>query len=111
VEDSALHALYSAASVVWFPSRYEGFGMPVIEAMACGAAVVASDASSLPEIAGDAAILVDPADADAHTRAIHDLLTDTSARAEFSRAGRAKAAGFTWKNSAEQLRHHFDSLV
>jgi glycosyltransferase involved in cell wall biosynthesis len=111
VEDSALHALYSAASVVWFPSRYEGFGMPVIEAMACGAAVVASNASSLPEIAGDAAILVDPTDTDAHVRAIHDLLTDITARGEFSRAGRTRAARFTWKNSAEQLRRHFDSLV
>ena len=52
VSDDALRALYGAASVVWFPSRYEGFGLPVIEAMACGAPVVASDASSLPEIAG-----------------------------------------------------------
>jgi glycosyltransferase involved in cell wall biosynthesis len=111
VEDSALHALYSNAAVVWFPSRYEGFGLPVIEAMACGAAVVASSASSLPEIAGDAALLVDPANPAAHADAIEMLLTDSRATQQLSAAGRARAATFTWSSSAEQLKRCFDALL
>jgi glycosyltransferase involved in cell wall biosynthesis len=111
VEDSALHALYTEAAVVWFPSRYEGFGLPVVEAMACGAAVVASNSSSLPEIAGDAALLVDPADPAAHARAIEMLLTDDSAARQFSAAGRVRASMFTWESSADQLKRCFDALL
>ena len=111
VEDSALHALYSNAAVVWFPSRYEGFGLPVIEAMACGAAVVASSASSLPEIAGDCALLIDPEKPQAHTDAIEMLLTDSRANQQLSRAGRVRASSFTWSSSAEQCKHCFDALL
>jgi glycosyltransferase involved in cell wall biosynthesis len=111
VEDSALHALYTHAAVVWFPSRYEGFGLPVIEAMACGAAVVASNSSSLPEIAGDAAILVEPTNSTAHADAIAMLLTDPKAVQQLSAAGRTRAATFTWSSSAEQLKHCFDELL
>ncbi len=111
VPDEALHALYTAATVVWYPSRYEGFGLPVVEAMACGASVVASDSSSIPEIAGDAATLVDPADAKAHVNAISALLTDPRAREQFAAAGKARAAGFTWAKCAEELKHDFDSLL
>jgi glycosyltransferase involved in cell wall biosynthesis len=111
VEDEVLHALYAAASVVWFPSRYEGFGLPVIEAMACGAPVVGSNASSLPEIAGDAALLVDPTQPEAHIDALHNLLTDSRACDQFSRAGRIRASHFTWSSSAKQLKQHFDALL
>jgi glycosyltransferase involved in cell wall biosynthesis len=97
--------------VVWFPSRYEGFGLPVIEAMACGAAVVASNSSSLPEIAGDAAILVEPTNSTAHADAIAMLLTDPKAVQQLSAAGRTRAATFTWSSSAEQLKHCFDELL
>ena len=111
VPDEALHALYTAATVVWYPSRYEGFGLPVVEAMACGASVVASNSSSIPEIAGDAGVLVDPADANAHADAISGLLTDQRARAAFAVAGRERASRFTWTRCASELKRHFDALL
>ncbi len=111
VPDEALHALYAAATVVWYPSRYEGFGLPVVEAMACGASVVASNSSSIPEIAGDAGVLVDPGDADAHADAIAALLTDEGARKALGTAGRERARLFTWSDCAAQLTGHFESLL
>lgn len=111
VEDHALHALYTSATVVWFPSRYEGFGLPVVEAMACGTAVVASNASSLPEICGNAALLIDVAQPDAHVDALSMLLTDARAREDFSIAGKVRASQFTWASSAAQLKRCFDALL
>jgi glycosyltransferase involved in cell wall biosynthesis len=111
VSDEALHALYTAATVVWFPSRYEGFGLPVVEAMACGASVVASNSSSIPEIAGDAATLVDPADPQAHADAITALLSDPLARQQFGEAGRKRARSFTWDACVGHLKQQFDSLL
>ena len=111
VSDDALKALYTAAEAVWFPSRYEGFGLPVLEAMACGTPVVTSKASSLPEIAGNAAILVDPAKADAHAEALHTLLQSRSMRDELKARGRERALQFTWKKAAAELKAHFDSII
>jgi glycosyltransferase involved in cell wall biosynthesis len=111
VSDDALKALYAAAEAVWFPSRYEGFGLPVLEAMACGAPVITSNASSLPEIAGHAAILVDPGRAEAHLEALEGLLQSRAMRDELKARGRERAARFTWAKSAAELKTHFDSIL
>ena len=104
--DDELAALYTGATAFVFPSLYEGFGLPVLEAMACGTPVVTSNTSSLPEVAGEAAILVDPADVEAIGKALVDLATEDSARDRLVAAGRKRAAGFTWERAASELRGH-----
>ncbi len=111
VPDEALPALYAQARVVWFPSRYEGFGLPVVEAMACGAPVVASDASSLPEIAGGAALLASPDRPVAHIDALCSVLEDERLQNDLREAGRRRAQRFTWDASAAALKRQFDLLV
>lgn len=109
--DEGLHALYAAAQVVWFPSRYEGFGMPILEAMASGSPVLASDSSSLPEVAGGAALLAPPDRPKDHVEMLDGLLRNPRLRNDLSLRGKARAAAFTWKKSAAQLRAHFESLA
>lgn len=100
--DADLPALLSGATAFLFPSLYEGFGMPVLEAMACGAPVLTSTTSSLPEVAGDAALLVDPADTAAIAAAIGRLAADAALRAELRARGLARAASFTWERCARE---------
>jgi glycosyltransferase involved in cell wall biosynthesis len=83
-----------------YPSRYEGFGLPVLEAMACGTPVVTTTGGSLPEVAGDAALLIEPGDAEALAAAVAKLVGDPAARQAAAARGRARAAGFTWERCA-----------
>jgi glycosyltransferase involved in cell wall biosynthesis len=101
VSDAAKLALLTGATAFVFPSRYEGFGMPVLEAMACGTPVLTSNVSSLPEVAGDAAVLVDPDDPDALAEGLRELLTDDDLRSRLASMGLARAAGFTWERAAK----------
>ncbi len=110
VDDADLPALYRHASLFAFPSLYEGFGLPVLEAMACGVPVVCSNASSLPEVAGDAALLVDPLDTGGLAEALARVLEDTDLRREMIAKGLAQAARFTWEQAARQLLAAFDAL-
>jgi glycosyltransferase involved in cell wall biosynthesis len=95
-----LEGLYRAAACVVFPSLYEGFGLPVLEAMARGVPVACSNRSSLPEVAGEAALLFDPEDTDAIRSAMEQLLTDRELAGRLRDAGRARAALFTWERTA-----------
>jgi glycosyltransferase involved in cell wall biosynthesis len=100
VGDATLHALYEKADGLAYPSLYEGFGLPVLEAMAHGTPVLTSDRSSLPEVAGDAALLVDPLDAGAIAKGLHRLVADTDLRERLAAAGPRRAATFTWRATA-----------
>jgi glycosyltransferase involved in cell wall biosynthesis len=102
--DDTLASLYRLAAVFVFPSLYEGFGLPPLEAMASGTPVVTSNVSSLPEVAGDAAVLVDPYDADAIRDGIKRVLTDPALREDLRRKGLQRAQEFSWERSVARTR-------
>jgi glycosyltransferase involved in cell wall biosynthesis len=104
LDQADLAVLYSHAGVFVLPSVYEGFGLPVLEAMACGAPVVCSNAGPLPEVAGDAAILLPPRDARPWAEAIGRLLGDPSLAAELRARGKLRASAFSWDRSARATR-------
>lgn len=112
LEESQLIALYESAQIAWFPSKYEGFGMPVLEAMACGTPVVTSNTTAIPEVAGDAAAaLLPPELPSAHIDTILDLVQNPDARARASERGIARASQFTWQRSAEILAKALAELI
>jgi glycosyltransferase involved in cell wall biosynthesis len=111
VDDSDLPALYSAAEAFVFPSLYEGFGFPPLEAMACGTPVVTSNVSSLPEVVGDAAIQVDPYDVSALSQAIDRVLSDQQLRKSLRMRGIERSKLFTWKEAARQTIQLYDRVL
>jgi glycosyltransferase involved in cell wall biosynthesis len=103
VPEEDLPVLYSGSSVFVFPSLYEGFGLPLLEAMACGVPVIASNTSSVPEVVGDAAILVSPTEPEAFAGAILQVRSDDDLRKAMVEKGLRRATGFSWGRAASQL--------
>ena len=110
-DDEKLHLLYNAASIFVFPSLYEGFGLTVLEAMACGAPVICSDATSLPEVVGDAAYLVDARDPEIIAKAIDDVATNSSLRNALIEKGLERVKLFTWEKCAEETYAVYEKLL
>ncbi|RME46231.1 MAG: glycosyltransferase family 1 protein [Chloroflexi bacterium] len=110
VAEEDLPALYSGAELFVFPSLYEGFGLPVVEAMACGTPVACSNVSSLPEVAGDAALLFDPHTPEAIATAIQQVLRDTDLRAVLRQRGLEQAGQFSWERTARLTLEAYRSL-
>jgi len=102
VDDADVAALYSGAEALLFPSLHEGFGFPVLEAMRCGTPVITSATSSLPEVAGPAALLVNPRDVGAIAVGIEQIMSDSALRDNLIARGFAQAGRFTWRRAAEQ---------
>jgi glycosyltransferase involved in cell wall biosynthesis len=102
VSDEELGGWYSAADLFAFPSYYEGFGLPTVEAMRCGTPVLASNTSSFPEVVGDAAVLISPRDEDLWAETMRELLLNPERLADMSERGRARADGFSWTRTAEE---------
>ncbi len=100
--DAELRALYERAALFVFPSRYEGFGFPPLEAMACGCPVVMSNRASLPEVGGESALYCDPDEPGALIDAVQSILADSKLRSRLVAAGRKRAKQFTWRESAKR---------
>jgi len=111
VSDQELLSLYNACGLFVYPSLYEGFGLPVIEAMACGAPVACSNTTSLPEVAGDAAVYFDPLQIEDIAGAIVSIISDDERRREMARAGKKRAKSFSWEKAAEQTLSVFEQAV
>jgi glycosyltransferase involved in cell wall biosynthesis len=111
VPDADLPVLYNAADLFAYPSLYEGFGLPPLEAMACGTPVVTSNVTSLPEVVADAALAVDPTDEAALSEALLQGLTDEALRTRLRAAGFERAAGFSWERTAELTLEVYQALT
>lgn len=111
VPNEELVYLYNAAKVFVFPSIYEGFGLPPLEAMACGTPVIVSKVSSLPEVVGDAALLINPEDVEELTVNMWRVLSDNNLRAEMRAKGLKRAAKFSWERAARETLKVYDKVV
>jgi glycosyltransferase involved in cell wall biosynthesis len=103
VPESKLPSLYRGAEALIFPSLYEGFGLPVLEAMACGTPVVTANVTAMPEVAGDAALLVDPTSVEQIARAMEQVVSDTGLRQQLQHKGLMRAAEFSWSRTASRV--------
>jgi glycosyltransferase involved in cell wall biosynthesis len=111
VEDPTLQWLYQNCFAFVYPSLFEGFGLPVIEAMSLGAAVITSNTTSLPEVCGDAAVLIDPTDTDALAEAMRQLENDANLRTDLQQKALGQAAKFSWVKSAEQVLGVYSAVL
>jgi glycosyltransferase involved in cell wall biosynthesis len=111
VPDEDLPGLYAGAAALLYPTLYEGFGLPVVEAMACGVPVLTSSTSALQEIAGGYAYLVDPMDVDAIAEGIAVLATDEKVRSDYAALGRKRALDFSWDKAAEKTLEVYESAL
>jgi alpha-1,3-rhamnosyl/mannosyltransferase len=111
VDDVAVAALYRGATALVYPSRYEGFGLPLLEAMASGTPVIASNAASIPEVTGDAAVLLDADDEDGWANAIESLLESPEVAARLREKGLRRAALFSWRRTAESTLEVYERAL
>lgn len=111
VPDDELPALYGGATMFVYPSLYEGFGLPPLEAMACGVPVLTSDVASLPEVVGDAALLVDPYSVEELAEGMRRLWDDGALRSDLSRRGLERARGFSWERTARETHQAYREAV
>lgn len=111
VSEDDLVTLYKESSVFYFPTRHEGFGLPLVEAMAAGSAVVSSDVFSVPEVVGDAGLLYDPMDVERHLQGIEELLTNDDKWVALAKRGQRRAAEFTWDDAAAQMVGVYQDLL
>ena len=108
LSDKELTSVYQEASMLIMPSLYEGFGLPLLEAMSVGVPVVTSNTSSMPEIVGDAAVLVDPYNVDSIKKGIEKVLTDSKLRSKLSDAGYEQSKLFSWEKAAKETLLAFE---
>ena len=111
VPDEDLPAVYAGAQTFVLPSLYEGFGLPVLEAMACGTPVICSNTSSLPEVAGDAALLIDPADSGSLAAGLQRVLRDGALREQLCARGLCQAERFSWERTARETLAVYRQLM
>jgi len=111
VSDADLPTLYGGADVFCYPSLYEGFGLPVLEAMACGCPVISARTSSLPEVVGDAGVLLAPTDSEAWARALEKILASSQVQERWRERGLAQAKEFSWKKTAQQTLAVYQNII
>ena len=109
--DADLPLLYGGADALCYPSRYEGFGLPPLEALACGCPVLCSRTSSLPEVVGDAGLLLPPDDSEAWANALDKLLSSEAVRVRWRERGPERAALFSWEKTARETRQVYQEVV
>jgi glycosyltransferase involved in cell wall biosynthesis len=111
ITEGELIGLYKRASVFYFPTLHEGFGLPILEAMAAGAAVITTNAYAVPEVANGAALLLDPNDVDSHITAIREIFSDDAQRKALAKKGVAHAKGYTWDRTARETKRVYQTVL